>query len=163
MKREKDRSKEFAKGFTLLELLVVVIIIGILAAIALPQYKKVVYKAKFTQATLMLNSIYKAQQEYSALHGEYATDFPSLNMDLPPTNGTPTNYAFWDWGYCAIAPGGYGLCGFNQARKLTYWNSNKSFFYAEKPNNTAQKICQAVTGKSEEQRTSGNNDYVYSF
>ena len=152
------------KAFTLLELLVVILIIGILAAIALPQYKKAVYKAKFTQATLMLNSIYKAQQEYYAFHGEYAPNFSSLNMDLPPTNGTPMNYAYWDWGYCMISGGGqYGLCGFNQARKLTHWSTNLSSCRAEKTSSIAQKICQAVTGKTEEQRTSIGNDYSYSF
>ncbi len=163
MEIKREKNKTVNKGFTLIELLVVVLIIGILAAIALPQYRKVVYKAKFTRATLMLNSIYKAQQEYFAVHGRYANDFSSLNMDLPPTDGTPTNYAYWDWGYCMINSAGYGGCGFEQARKLTRWSSNLSTCYAVKTNDTAQKICQAATGKTEDQRTTISGDYVYSF
>ena len=59
------------RAFTLIELLIVVLIVGILATVALPQYTKVVEKARWTEAVSMLGSIRKACLVYYAEKGIY--------------------------------------------------------------------------------------------
>lgn len=46
------------KGFTLVELLAVVLIVAILSGVALPQYRKVVEKARLSEAESMMRTIY---------------------------------------------------------------------------------------------------------
>lgn len=79
------------KGFTLIELLVVVLIIGILASIALPQYRKAVVKARFTEALTNLKAIGEAQQVCTLEKGS-GCDFNEMAITPPGTpNGGPDN------------------------------------------------------------------------
>ena len=71
------------KAFTLIELLVVVLIIGILSAIALPQYEKAVEKSRAAEPMTLLNALGKAQEVYYMANGEYATKFNDLDVQIP--------------------------------------------------------------------------------
>lgn len=67
------------KGFTLIELLVVVIIVAVLTRIALPQYRRVVDKARVAEAQTMLRTLYDSSERLAAEFG--APDFSSLYAD----------------------------------------------------------------------------------
>lgn len=59
-------------GFTLVELMVVVAIIGLLSAVAIPNFKKYQAKAKISEAKLQLAAIYIAEQTWFSDYDNYA-------------------------------------------------------------------------------------------
>ena len=63
---------ENVKGFTLVELMIVVAIIGILAAIAIPDFMKYQAKSKQVEAKSNLGAIYVSQISYYGVHATYA-------------------------------------------------------------------------------------------
>ena len=73
------------KAFTLLELLVVVLIIGILAAIALPQYRMAVTKARFAELKTVTRSLAGATQRYYLTNDAYPASLSSLDIEMPDT------------------------------------------------------------------------------
>ncbi len=68
-------------GFTLVELMVVVAIIGILAAVAIPNYQKYQARARQSEAKVMLASAYTALQSYFAEVGTYTTCLNDIGFE----------------------------------------------------------------------------------
>ena len=86
MKKEK-----LNKGFTLLEMLVVVLIIGILAAVALPQYRIVVEKGRAAEVLTNLAAIKREIQVYVT-----ARDLPTHNW-IPYKNFATVELSGGEW------------------------------------------------------------------
>lgn len=61
------------KGFSLIELMIVIAIIAFLATLAMPNFLRFLSKAKRTEAYMNLGSIYTAQKAYFAEHGHYSS------------------------------------------------------------------------------------------
>lgn len=65
--------KQNIQGFTMIELMIVVAIIGFLSMISVPSFLKFLSKAKRAEAYMNLGSLYVAQKSYWAEHGTYSS------------------------------------------------------------------------------------------
>lgn len=155
------------KGFTLLEMLVVVLIIGILAGIALPQYRIAVTKARVASILPLMRRWKDASMEYKLQHGYYCSDegcptAEELGVNWPSDwrcdDGEARTECFNDYWYCdGLEPEGAVWCthhidlpdrfniimyqpdyeGWEDVRGMTTCNTY----------NPEEQICKALGGK----------------
>ncbi len=88
------------RGFTLIELVFAVAIIGILAAIAFPSFMDSVRKSRRTDAVTALNNVQQAQERYRANKTAYADNLTAAPTADPAGLGLTTGTAA---GYYTIA------------------------------------------------------------
>lgn len=72
----------YKRGFTLVELLVVTLIIGILSAIAVSQYQKAIMKSRMTAAVQFFRKLIQLEQAYYDMNGAWLKDITAFDVDL---------------------------------------------------------------------------------
>ena len=81
--KQKRLRMDFQSGFTLMELLVVVLIVGVLAAVALPRYENAVLKSRAAELLANLRVIRQAADAYYLANGKYPLDFTEIDIAFP--------------------------------------------------------------------------------
>ena len=149
-----NKIKKGNKGFTLLELLVVVLIIGILAAIAIPQYKMAVGKAKFATLKNDVQTIKNALERYYLVQDQYTKNISYLDVEIE-------NNCHIDGLTNPIIHCDKDILGSTMSYRLGYDKRNhlRACYITSNPlNPQANKLCQLETGRT---KPNENNSDTY--
>jgi prepilin-type N-terminal cleavage/methylation domain-containing protein len=98
------------QGFTVTELMIAVVIMGVLATLAIPSFTSYIYKARVTEATTFLGEIKQRQESYRGEFGEYCAidgdDWGSYNPSSIPGIDPEMWTATTGWQQLGASPDG---------------------------------------------------------
>lgn len=152
-------------------MLVVSLIIGILASIALPQYMRSTDQTKLSQAIISARALAEAQTRYNLATGKWAADMSELDINLDGgTYNSDKTYINYSWGFCYTACGYDNSCGGCALRKgdlsvivlYSPWSRPIKFCYATIGLERSQDLCRIATKRDTPSSVSGLYN-VYPF
>jgi len=143
-------------GFTLIEMLVVVLIIGILAAVALPQYEKAVEKSRMTEGVQMVRAIADANRVFFLANDRYAeeNEIGLLDIEVPGKKAAVWSNNRLQTAHFIYSPRGGGTAAETIALGHRYKGSGDKYtYYIYVPRNDLNRIrCYSYTQASAMQK-----------
>ena len=156
------------KAFTLIELLIVVLIIGILAAIAVPQYRIAVTKSRISQVVSAISSIAQAQEFYYLTNGHYTMTLKDLAIDIKLPEDwqlvffNDTNYHKVEAQFRKKNESHWTIAivhYYKNPGKVDYYHPGQSYCWAQYGNTFADRVCKSI-GVKEGSSNSGGTRYI---
>lgn len=133
------KSRTSQGGFSLVELMVVVAIIGVLASIAVPAVNKYIAKARQSEAKTSLSSLYTSEKAFYAEYTAYHSAFEAIGY-------SPEGKMRYNVGFSAAGTVAGTANGFNTTITNPTWFNTNAYCVASGGSMTASRQCSILNG-----------------
>lgn len=131
----------------------VVLIIGILSAVALPQYEQAVRKARLGRLLPLMRTVDVAQQTYYPANNKYSPNLNNLDIELPAGAESASASSFTYRDFACFLQGGNGPSVYCYDRryewpKLEKYYASSHFLCWDGRDDAAITLCKNLSGKT---------------